>query len=131
MKKDSVFAKLFVIACIALLCNGAPWNGPISRESNRGPYGQNEQGVTTVELTFDEGFWFADFTVGASKNLSLLVDTGSADVGLNTGKYKPSKQAINLNMTGQDTYGTTQSNGCGSSLVRFPSISFTSFTYTG
>jgi pepsin A len=114
-----MFDKLLAIAYITLLCNCTPLNGYISRELNREPGQHNEQGVTVVELTSDEGFWFADFTVGVSRNLSLLVDTGSADVGLNTGNYKPSRHSINLNMIGQDTYGTTQSNGCGSGLVRY------------
>jgi len=114
-----MFDKFLAIACITLLCNCAPWNGYISREKNREPDRQNEHGVAVVEVMSDEGFWFADFTVGSSRNLSLLVDTGSADVGLNTGNYKPSSHSINLNMIGQDSYGTTQSNGCGSGLVSF------------
>jgi hypothetical protein len=114
-----MFDILLAIACISLLCDCAPLNGYISRELNPEPGEQNEQGVTVVEVTSDAGFWFADFTVGASRNLSLLVDTGSADVGLNTGKYKPSGQGIDLNTTGQDSYGTTQSNGCGSGIVCF------------
>ena len=110
-----MFDKLLAIACIVLLCNCAPWNGYNSHEPDR----QNEHRVTVVEVISDGGFWFADFTVGAAGNLSLLVDTGSADVGLNTGNYKPSSRGIDLNAIGQDSYGTTQSNGCGSSLVRF------------
>jgi hypothetical protein len=121
-KQDPMFDKLLAIACITLLCNGVPWNGYISRELNREPHRPNGQGVTVVDVTADEGFWFADFTVGASKNLSLLVDTGSADVGLNTGHYKPSSRSIDLNTIGQGSYGTTQNNGCGSGLVRFPCL---------
>lgn len=114
-----MFDKLLAIACITLLCKCAPWNGYVSRELYREPGRQNEQGVIVVDLMSDEGFWFANFTVGTSKDLSLLVDTGSADVGLNTGNYKPSSHSINLNMIGQESYGTTQSNGCGSGFVRF------------
>lgn len=118
-KKATMFDRLLAIASVILLCKCAPWNAYTSRELNREPGRETQQGITVVEVESDGGFWFADFTVGTSRNLSLLVDTGSADVGLNTGNYKPSSHGINLNMIGQDAYGTTQSNGCGSSLVRF------------
>ena len=63
--------------------------------------------------TLDAGFWYGAFDVGQSKNLSLLIDTGSNDVSVNPGLYKPSGQSKNLNQTGHLRYSTTQENGCG------------------
>lgn len=113
MRAQSIFVGL------AILYSGVPWTatatpiGLIGRESN-----YQEKKVAVVDLAIDQGFWYGNFAVGASRNLSMLVDTGSADVGLNTGNYKPSAQSLNLGTTGQDSYGTTQSNGCGSAVVR-------------
>jgi hypothetical protein len=38
-------------------------------------------------------YWYGNFTVGESTNLGLLIDTGSSDLILNGGLYKPSKYA--------------------------------------
>ncbi len=51
-------------------------------------------------------------------NLSLLIDTGSGDVVLNPGIYVPGKTSQNLNLTFENTYGTTSSNGTGNGIVR-------------
>ncbi|PQE21908.1 aspartic protease precursor protein [Rutstroemia sp. NJR-2017a BVV2] len=45
---------------------------------------------------------------------NLLLDTGSADLVLNPGLYKPSSHSINLNSTFAVTYGTTTGGGAGS-----------------
>lgn len=67
-----------------------------------------------TDTTF-KGFWFTNISVGSSDPLELLVDTGSADLVLNPGRYKRSSSALNLNNTFEVTYGTTTGNGAGSS----------------
>lgn len=67
----------------------------------------------SVPLHLDGGFWFGSFDVGESKNLSLLIDTGSSDLIVNPGLYKPSSKSVNLNRSTELEYGTAQSNGCG------------------
>lgn len=63
------------------------------------------------------GFWFGDFTVGGSSNLSMLIDTGSADIIVNPGFYAAGKISKPLNQTFQDNYGTTSSDGTGNSQL--------------
>ncbi|KAM3074119.1 hypothetical protein ACMFMG_003059 [Clarireedia jacksonii] len=63
---------------------------------------------------YEGGFWFTNITVGFSTPANLLVDTGSADLVLNPGLYKPSIQSVNLNSTFEVTYGTTTGGGAGS-----------------
>jgi len=110
-----------MLAVLATLCGCYSWMVSASPVNllNRGS-DHHIKGVTVVEVMEDQGFWFGNFIVGDSKNLSLLVDTGSADVGLNSGEYKPSHNSVNLKTTGQDSYGTTQSNGCGNTIVCTP-----------
>lgn len=67
-----------------------------------------------------QGFWFANFTVGASRSLELLVDTGSTDVILDYGKYRASPFSKNLHQTYSAPFGTTNSNGSGSETATGP-----------
>ncbi|MCJ1353997.1 MAG: hypothetical protein MMC33_003984 [Icmadophila ericetorum] len=55
-------------------------------------------------LTFNGQLWFAPFRVGNS-NLNLSIDTGSADVAINTGRYSPSYNSLKLNQTAELRYG--------------------------
>ena len=59
------------------------------------------------------GFWYASFDVGDSKNLSLIVDTGSQAVVLNPELYRQSPESIDLKIRNRFEYGTAQANGCG------------------
>ncbi|CZR62087.1 uncharacterized protein PAC_11984 [Phialocephala subalpina] len=63
------------------------------------------------------GFWFGDFSVGNSSNLSMLIDTGSGDVIVNPKLYKPSASSKPLNAAFTNTYGTTSSDGTGNGTV--------------
>ena len=69
--------------------------------------------------TLDAGFWYGSFDVGETKNLSLLIDTGSDDVAVNPGLYKPTSQSHNLNETGSLGYGTTEADGCGFAKIKY------------
>jgi pepsin A len=56
-------------------------------------------------------FRFGSFDVGNSKNLTLLIDTGSSDVIVNPGLYKGGPHSVDTNSTFTNTYGTTESDG--------------------
>ncbi|OBT61338.1 hypothetical protein VE03_09531 [Pseudogymnoascus sp. 23342-1-I1] len=71
-------------------------------------------GLASEGIEIDAGFWYADFTVGGASNLSLLIDTGSGDIVVNPGIYVPGKISENLNITFENTYGTTSKDGTGS-----------------
>jgi len=47
--------------------------------------------------------------------VELLVDTGSADLVLNPGKYKRGTGSVDLRKNFEITYGTTSGNAAGSS----------------
>ncbi|KAL9049016.1 MAG: hypothetical protein Q9162_007429 [Coniocarpon cinnabarinum] len=74
-------------------------------------------GVVVVPEVDDQSFWFANFTVGASPSLSLLIDTGSADVYLNPAIYAPSPNSKNLRKPFSITFSTTNSDGSGTETV--------------
>ncbi|OAA39507.1 aspartyl protease [Beauveria brongniartii RCEF 3172] len=65
-------------------------------------------------LVNEQGFWFSHFTVGASENLELLIDTGSSDAMLNPGIYKPSSTSKDLKRRFSISYATTNPDGSGS-----------------
>lgn len=67
-----------------------------------------------------QGFWFANFTIGASPNLELLIDTGSGDLILNPGVYKPSSKSKNQNAPFSVSYATTNPDGSGSETATGP-----------
>ncbi|KPI36780.1 uncharacterized protein AB675_11742 [Cyphellophora attinorum] len=60
-------------------------------------------------------YWYANFTVGNSSNLELLIDTGSSDLLLNNGVYVPSKYetAFNGNTTFSISYEGVDRQGFG------------------
>ncbi|KAK8932726.1 Aspartic protease [Metarhizium anisopliae] len=60
-----------------------------------------------------QGFWFSHFTVGASPDLEILIDTGSSDAILNPGVYKPSPGSVNANRRFRISYATTNPDGSG------------------
>ncbi|KFY74230.1 hypothetical protein V499_05728 [Pseudogymnoascus sp. VKM F-103] len=74
-------------------------------------------GLASEGIKIDAGFWYADFTVGGASNLSLLIDTGSGDIVVNPGIYIPGKTSENLNITFENTYGTTSKDGTGSATI--------------
>lgn len=63
------------------------------------------------------GFWYGSFDIGDSKNVSLLIDTGSSDVFLNPGLYSPSTDSKNLHKINVANYITAQTNGCGNATI--------------
>lgn len=64
-----------------------------------------------------QSFWFGSFDVGNSKNLTLLIDTGSSDVIVNPGLYKAGPHSVDTHSTFTITYGTTESDGSGTGTV--------------
>lgn len=68
----------------------------------------------------EQGFWFANFTVGASPSLEILIDSGSSDAIMNPGVYKPSANSQNLNKTFQVSYATTNPDGSGTETATGP-----------
>jgi hypothetical protein len=58
-----------------------------------------------------------------SKNLTLLIDTGSLDIIVNPGLYKRGAQSVDIHSTFTNTYGTTESDGSGTGTVRSTGIS--------
>ncbi|KAK5737552.1 hypothetical protein LTR17_006599 [Elasticomyces elasticus] len=71
---------------------------------------------TLVPEALDAGFWYGNFDVGDSKNLSLLIDTGSADVAINPSLYCESLAGINLNSSGSLGY---VGSGCGAYEIAY------------
>ncbi|KAF2860896.1 acid protease [Piedraia hortae CBS 480.64] len=69
--------------------------------------------------TLDSGFWFGSFDVGNAKNLSLLIDTGSSDVAVNPGLYKPGSESSDLQHAGDLGYATVNVNGCGKAKIHY------------
>lgn len=68
-------------------------------------------------------FWYGSFDIEESKNLSLLLDTGSGDFAVNPDLYKPSSDSKNLNHTGQLEYTTLQKDGCGMAKLKYSAYS--------
>ena len=68
----------------------------------------------------DQSFWFANFSIGASPSLEILIDTGSSDVYLNPGVYKAGPNSKNLNRDFSITFATTNSDGSGTETVSGP-----------
>ncbi|KAJ6780497.1 hypothetical protein PWT90_02973 [Aphanocladium album] len=64
-------------------------------------------------LNNEQGFWFSHFTVGASKDLEILIDTGSSDAIMNPGVYKPSSSSVDQNRKFYISYATTNPDGSG------------------
>lgn len=75
-----------------------------------------------------QGFWFSHFTVGASKDLEILIDTGSSDAILNPGIYQPSSASQDQNRRFHISYATTNPDGSGSLSVSASSSSDTNNT---
>ena len=85
--------------------------------------------ITETDVSFHRGgtlhtfhwhtqrFWFGNFDIGDSENLTLLIDTGSSDVIMNSGMYKPGPRAANIHKNFTITYGTTESDGSGTGTV--------------
>jgi pepsin A len=74
--------------------------------------GSAEQAIPSTE-----GFWFGDFTIGGSSNLSMLIDTGFADVIVNPGHYKAGNYSKSFNEAFSNSYWTTSSDGTGTGTV--------------
>ncbi len=64
-----------------------------------------------------QGFWFSHFTIGASKDLEILIDTGSADAILNPGVYEPSSGSVDTGKPFRISYATTNPDGSGTLTV--------------
>ncbi|KAL6904512.1 aspartic peptidase domain-containing protein [Trichoderma evansii] len=73
--------------------------------------------VVLKEERNDLDFWFARFSIGASRNLSILVDTGSTDLMLNPNVYQASEAAVALSQPFSMRYGTVNSDGSGEETV--------------
>ncbi|KAJ5900940.1 acid protease [Penicillium subrubescens] len=63
------------------------------------------------KLSEANNVWFGSFDVGNSKNLTLLIDTGSSDVIVSPGLYKGGPHSVDTSSTFANTYGTTESDG--------------------
>lgn len=69
-------------------------------------------------LLLSKRFWFANFSVGASKSLTFLLDTGSADLLLSPGSYNPGPNSQDLHRAVNLSFATTNSDGSGHITVR-------------
>ena len=76
-------------------------------------------GLRKSPTSLNAGFWYGTFGVGDSQNLSLLIDTGSSDVGVDTAKYEPGPASMNLHISGNHSYATAFANGCGEVNVSY------------
>ncbi|KAJ4158329.1 uncharacterized protein LMH87_008861 [Akanthomyces muscarius] len=65
-------------------------------------------------LVNEQGFWFSHFTIGASKDLEILIDTGSSDAIMNPGIYQPSSTSQDQKRRFRIAYSTTNPDGSGS-----------------
>ncbi|OAA50332.1 aspartic protease precursor [Metarhizium rileyi] len=64
-------------------------------------------------LVNKQGFWFSHFTVGASRDLEMLIDTGSSDAILNPGIYQASPASVDTKRQFRISYATTNPDGSG------------------
>lgn len=71
------------------LVHGASFNIPARHESGRHPIGKRSTATDPAGLD-SALYWYSSFSVGDSGPLSLLVDTGSSDILIDPGYYKPS-----------------------------------------
>lgn len=66
-------------------------------------------------------WWYGNFSIGDSANLSLAIDTASGIIGINPGRYKQSSKSIDLHETYDKSdigYGTMLKDGCGIASFR-------------
>lgn len=66
-------------------------------------------------------WWYGNFSIGNSANLSLQIDTASGIIGINPGRYQPSSKSIDLHKTYDHAdigYGTMLKDGCGTAGYR-------------
>lgn len=82
------------------------------------PKRANAASNVAIPETEDAGFWFADFSVGASPSDSMLIDTGSSDVYMNPGKYQPGSSARDTGRPFTISFATTNSDGSGSETLK-------------
>ncbi|KAK1809749.1 hypothetical protein LTR12_015908 [Friedmanniomyces endolithicus] len=80
---------------------------------------RRHSGYAVALETLDGGFWYDSFNVGATRNLSLLIDTGSSDVSINPDLYKPSPSSSDLHQDGVLSYSTVEEDGCGTANVAY------------
>ncbi|ATY59898.1 aspartyl protease [Cordyceps militaris] len=64
-------------------------------------------------LVNEQGFWFSHFSVGASRNLEMLINTGSSDAILNPGVYDPSSASRDQKRDFHISYATAKPDGSG------------------
>ena len=65
------------------------------------------QSLVTIPIVgnLTTGRWFGNFSIGNSGPLSLLIDTGSSNIVLNPGRYKPGADSQNLGTNFTKIYG--------------------------
>ncbi|TQV94532.1 hypothetical protein V2A60_005572 [Cordyceps javanica] len=78
------------------------------------PSSRDIAGRDDGSLVNEQGFWFSHFTVGASKDLEILIDTGSSDAIMNPGIYQPSPASQDQGRRFRIAYATTNPDGSGS-----------------
>ncbi|KAK0270330.1 hypothetical protein LTR35_014129 [Friedmanniomyces endolithicus] len=93
-------AEQYCTAIIPRSCKKAPWLCTSSEHSGR-------------------RFWYGTFNIGATRNLSLLIDTGSSDVSTNPDLYKPSPSSLDLHRDGVLSYSTGEEDGCGTANISY------------
>ncbi|KAK0251179.1 hypothetical protein LTR91_005281 [Friedmanniomyces endolithicus] len=93
-------AEHYCTAIIPRSCKKAPWLCTSSGHSGR-------------------RFWYGTFNIGARRNLSLLIDTGSSDVSTNPDLYKPSPSSLDLHRDGVLSYSTGEEDGCGTANISY------------
>lgn len=64
-------------------------------------------------IPHNQGFWFSHFSVGASRNLEMLINTGSSDAILNPGVYDPSSASRDQKRDFHISYATAKPDGSG------------------
>lgn len=78
-------------------------------EANTG--GKTKRATSNIALTDqNESFWSGPVQFGG-QTLQIDFDTGSSDVVLNEGSYKPGSGAVKTNKTFVNRYGTAVSSG--------------------
>jgi pepsin A len=101
-------------------------NDKVVRQTSHGLNEETAQSHDTESSLTDESldfgirhWWFGNFDVGDTKNLSLQIDTASSSLAINPGLYRPSTKSKSLHHTGILSYGTWQKNGCGAADLQF------------
>ncbi|PVI07960.1 acid protease [Periconia macrospinosa] len=103
----SVFHIFGTIACASVI------SVPLTGTSGPGSSTLTRRALPIAQMAEDQFFWFGNYSVGSGESFELLVDTGSSDIFINPGKYKPGLTSKNRNRNFTASFSTAKLDGTG------------------